>query len=207
MKTSLILVLFLLSGCTSILPQWRVFQKKVPEPIIKPASQIEVERQTADYIARNIETPVQLKPMSVRLSESLGRPEKPIQDQLDEAEAYMNKSWQKELRKQQDQLDELNKLLTAQGGKKIEGTGINVFGFTIGGAGIALIVLCVMFPPIATILWTIFKRVSGALTTTAEGISNFIKDNPDSGAQLKSYLAETQDKVHKQVISKIKAKF
>jgi len=209
MRTAaLILACLLLSGCQSLLPQWRLFQKKVPAPIVKPAAQIETERRTADYIARTVETPPQLKPMAADLSESLGRPEKPIpaDTTADEAEARMRAEWQKALLKSQQQIDQLNALLAKSEGKKIEDTGINVFGFSVGGAALALIVLCVMFPPVATVLWAVFKRVSGALTSTASGISNFIRDNPDAGEKLKAALAKTQDAAHKQIISKIKAK-
>lgn len=206
-KLAVILACLCLSGCASMLPQWRLFQKKVPAPIVKPAAQIETERRTADYIARKIEWKSPVKTMALNLSASIGRPERPIADD-DEAviEQRMRVEWDKVLLKEQDQRAELNERLTAQEGKKIEGTGYNIFGFSVGFAGLALIVLCVMFPPLATILWAVFKRVSGALTSTATGISNFIKDNPDAGEKLKGYLAKTQDAAHKQIISKIKAK-
>lgn len=209
MVRALFIACFLcLSGCASLMPQWRLFQKKVPAPIVKPAAQIETERRTADYIARTVQTPPQLKPMAADLSESLGRPEKPIpaDTTADEAETRMRAEWQKALLKSQEQLAQLNAMLAAQEGKKIEGTGFNIFGFSVGFAGLALIALCVMFPPLATILWAVFKRVSGALTSTATGISNFIRDNPDAGEKLKAALAKTQDAAHKQIISKIKAK-
>lgn len=197
----------MLSGCASLLPEWRLFQKKVPAPIVKPASQVETERRTADYIARTVEQPPQLKGMARDLSESLGKPEHPIAADAtpDDAEERMAREWQKALRKQQEQLDQLNALLAASEGKKIEDTGINVFGFSVGAAGLALVVLCVMFPPLATILWAIFKRVSGALHATAQGIANFVKDNPDAGEKLKDYLSKTQDAAHKQIIRKLKS--
>lgn len=196
-----------LTGCQSLLPEWRLFQKKVPAPIVKPAAQIETERRTADYIARTVTEPPQIKAMARDLSESLGKPEHPIAADTapDDAEARMAREWQKVLLKQQEQLDQLNALLAKSEGKKIEGTGINVFGFSVGAAGLALIVLCVMFPPLATILWAIFKRVSGALHSTAQGIAEFVKDNPDAGEKLKDYLSKTQDAAHKQIIRKLKS--
>lgn len=209
MRAAITVIAFLaLTGCQSVLPQWRVFQAKVPTPIVKPAAQVEVERRTADYIARTVEQPPQLKPMAASLSESLGRPEKPIpvETTADDAAERMAKEWQKTLLKQQEQLDQLNALLAKTGGKKIEDTGYNIFGFSMGLTGVILIALLVAFPPLATILWAIFSRISGALTATARGVSNFIKDNPDAGAKLKGYLAKTQDAAHKEVISKIKAR-
>ena len=38
-------ILFL-SGCSSLLPQWRLFQAKVPEPIVKNEAKLEVERNS-----------------------------------------------------------------------------------------------------------------------------------------------------------------
>lgn len=207
-RVLLVCILLLSTGCTSLMPQWRLFQKKVPAPIVKAPEQIETERQTADYIARTVEQPPQLRPMAAKLSESLGRPKKPIATDMtaDEADERMMASWQKVLLQSQQQITELNALLAKSEGKKIEGTGVNMFGFSMGGATIALIVICVMFPPVAVILWTIFKRVSGALTTTAAGIARYVKEHPEAGEELKDTLEKTQDKVHKQVISKIKAK-
>ncbi len=196
----------LLSGCASLMPQWRLFQKKVPAPIVKPAAQVEVERQAAEYIARTVEKPVELKPIAIGLSKSLGVPEKPILEAPAEAAPDFYDAWMKVLKKEQEQRDELNAMLAKTEGKKIEGTGYNVFGFSVGAAGLALIILLVMFPPLATIIWAIFTRVSGALTTTAKGIAEFVKENPDAGKRLKDKLAQTQDAVHKQVISKIKSK-
>lgn len=205
-KLAVILACLCLSGCASMLPQWRLFQKKVPAPIVKPAAQIETERRTADYIARKIEKPEQLVPMAIELSESLGEPEHPITDDLDAAEARMAKEWHKTLLKSQQQLAELNTLLAKTEGKKIEGTGFNAFGISFGLGTLILIILLVAFPPLGAILWTVFKRVSGALSATARGVADFIKDNPEAGEKLKASLAKTQDAVHKQLISKIKAK-
>jgi len=205
-RIAVIIACLCLSGCASMLPQWRLFQKKVPAPIVKPAAQIETERRTADYIARKIEKPEQLVPMAVQLSESLGEPERPITDELDAAEVRMEKEWHKALLKSQEQLAELNALLAKTEGKKIEGTGFNAFGMSFGLGTLILIILLVAFPPLGAILWAVFKRISGALTSTADGISKFVKYNPDAGEKLKGYLAKTQDAAHKQIISKIKAK-
>ncbi len=176
--------------------------------MVKLPEQVELERKTADYIARKVEEPPQLKSMARKLSESLGRPKKQISDSdpVEETENDNLIDWQKVLLAQQEQLDKLNKALVKFEGKKIEDTGVNVFGFSMGGAAIALVVLCVLFPPVATVLWVIFKRVSGALFATAQGIKNYVKDNPDAGEKLKVYLGNAQDKAHKEIISKIKTK-
>lgn len=204
MRLLAITLCLFLAGCQ--LPQWRVFQAKVPEPIVKPAKTIEVERQAADLLAKRIEKPVELIPVARQLSSSLGVPERPIEAETADAAEISVKALEKALLNQQNQIKELNQVLEKNAGKPVEGTGINVFGVSFGLGAVGLIVLCFMFPPIGLVLWHIFTRLSGALTSTAKGISNYIKDHPDSGEQLKDYLAQTQDAAHKAIISKIKAK-
>lgn len=193
-----------ISGCQ--LPQWRVFQKKVPQPIVKPASVVELERQSADFIARNLLEPPELKPVAVKLSQSLGAPKEPILDTPVEAESQFEKAWNKELLKTQAQIAELNKELQELNGKKVEDTGLNVFGPSMGLLVIGGIALLVAFPPLATILWWLMQRASGALTRTARGISNYVKENPNEGERLKNYLKQTQDTVDREVIAKIRAR-
>lgn len=200
---TLILCLFL-TGCQ--LPQWRVFQAKVPEPIVKAPRAVEVERQAADLLAKRIEKPAELIPVAQRLSASLGLPEKPLEGSTEELAPETVKALERELLRTQNQLDELNKLLTKNEGKKVEGTGINIFGASFSLGVVAIVVLCIMFPPIGLVLWSIFKRLSGALTSTAKGISNYISENPEAGEKLKGYLAKTQDAAHKAIIHNIKSK-
>jgi len=200
---TLILCLFL-TGCQ--LPQWRVFQAKVPGPIVKAPRAVEVERQAADLLAKRIEKPVELIPVAQQLSASLGRPEKPLEGDTADLAPETVKALERELLRTQGELAALNKLLEKNEGKKVEGTGINILGASFSLGVVALVVLCIMFPPISLVLWTIFKRISGALTATAKGISNYVKDNPEAGEQLKDYLSRTQDAAHKAVISNIKAK-
>lgn len=204
MKTIILISCLFLAGCQ--LPQWRVFQTKVPEPIVKGPRAVEVERQAADLLAKRIEKPVELIPVAQQLSASLGRPEHPLEGTTAELAPETVKALEKELLHTQGQLDKLNKLLTKNEGKKVEGTGINVFGVSFGLGAVGLVVLCFMFPPIGLVLWSIFKRLSGALTSTAKGISNYISENPEAGEKLKGYLAKTQDAAHKAIISNIKAK-
>lgn len=195
----------LLTGCQSLIPQWRVFQKKVPEPIVKTDSQREIDRQAADYIARTVETPPGLKPIAASLSESLGHPAKPIKV-TDDSEAKLQAMLAKALLQTQRERDELNTALTKTEGKKIEGTGYNVFGFAISGTVILVIALCVMFPPLAGIIWWIIQRAYGALSRTTAGIGKFMEANPDGGEQLKAFLSKTHDSADKNIIKKIKAK-
>jgi hypothetical protein len=203
--TLLLLCVVLFSGC-SMLPQWRVFQKKAPEPIVKTEKATEVDRQAADLIAREITAPIELKPVAIKLSQSLGVPEKPLTGEIAKVAEDATVAISKELVKVQKERDELNVTLSKIEGKKIEGTGYNIFGFSMSLSVIVLIVLCVMFPPLATVIWWLVKRISGALSRTTKGISNYVKAHPDQGDKLKSYLSNVHDVADKTIIAKIKAK-
>ena len=194
-----------ISGCQ--LPQWRVFQKKVPGPLVKAESVVELERQSADFIARNVIEPPELKPIAEKLSQSLGAPKEPILESPAKAEDEFARAWNKELLKTQKQIRELNDELAALNGKKVEDTGFNVFGPSMGLLVVGVVALLVMFPPLATVLWWLMQRASGALTRTAKGVSNFIKENPNEGERLKDYLEKAQDTVDRDVIAKIKSRF
>lgn len=206
MRLSLLaLCVVLFSGCQ--LPTWTVFQEKVPEPIVKSEEAKEVERQAADLIARKIEEPKELKPVAAKLSQSLGVPNEPLRnDNLLEASEKAVDSINEELVEVQEKRVKLNKQLSENSGKSIEGTGYNIFGFSMSLSMIALVVLCVMFPPLAMIVWKIFSGILGALKSTVSGINDYVKANPDQADRLKSYLKGKHDAAHKTIISKIKAK-
>ena len=72
MKYLPLVLLLVLPGCSTSFG--RFFQTKVPTPIVKQEAQMEAERRSADFIARTIETPVELKPIAEALSQSLGAP-------------------------------------------------------------------------------------------------------------------------------------
>jgi len=205
MRIALIAVMVAVSGCQ--LPTWTVFKEKVPEPIVKSDDAKEVERQAADLIARKIEEPKELKPVAVKLSESLGVPNKPLRnDNLEAAAEKAVDAINSELVEVQEKRVELNEQLAKNSGKAIEGTGYNLFGFSMSLSMIVLAVLFVMFPPLAMIAWKVFSGVAGALKATVSGINDYVKANPDQADRLKSSLKGKHDAAHKAIISKIKAK-
>ena len=191
-------------GCQ--MPQIRVFQKKAPEAIVKSVEAKEVDRQAADLIAREIVEPKALQPVAIKLSESLGVPEQPLTGNVETESDVAVAALVDELVKTQKKREELNIALLKIDGKKIEGTGYDVFGFSMSLSLIALVVLFVMFPPLATLAWWLFQRVSGALSRTAKGVSAYVKEHPDQGDKLKSYLQAAQDRADRNIISKIKSK-
>lgn len=191
-----------LAGCQ--LPQWRVFQAKVPEPVKKNEVQVETDRRAADLIARKIEKPVELKPVAVGLSESLGKPERMIEGPK-AAETSVE-----ELRfsvvKTQEMVKKQNELLTKFAGREIEGTGLNLFGPGMGVVVIGLVVLGVMCPPAATAIFFLLRRTGSALKQTVASIEQFSKEEPVAAERLKDLQSKAMDKAHKELIKRVKVK-
>jgi hypothetical protein len=196
----------LLSGCKT--PQLRIFQSKVPAPISKPAAQVEGERQAADYVARTITAPAESVPVAQKLSASLGEPEHRIEAKTPEKgsnEAI--KSLADGLKENQGQLVLLNERLSKVDGKKIEGTGFNMFGFAVSLPVLGLIALAIFCPSSIGVMWWLLKKTKGALVATIQGVQDFKESNPDIAVKLNTALAATQDAAHKATISIIKQKF
>jgi hypothetical protein len=161
----LVLVAFLLLVGCSLAPL-RVFQAKVPDPIVKTEGQQEADRRAADLLARKLETPVALKPVAVGLSASLGAPKKSLQaDTPAELERAADQSLL-ELRagmlKLQQQIESQNKFLAKYAGKEIEGTGLSLLGPGMTALVIGLIVLAVACPPVMTLMFFAFRRLKAA---------------------------------------------
>jgi hypothetical protein len=200
-----LMALLAFSGCN--VPQWRVFQSKVPAPLVKSAVQIEAERAGADLVARTIEKPVELVPVAQKLSESLGAPEHPItQANTTTAAKDALDGLREGIKAKQHDLDKQNKLLAQYEGKKIEGTGVNVFGFAVSLPVIGLIALCIFFPGALGILLRMFLRVRGALKATIAAGQAFKEENPAFAKSFNDTMTKAQDQVHQAIVKKIKAK-
>ena len=152
----------LLVGCGTM----RLFQAKVPPPLAKEAPQVEAERRAADLIAREIQTPVELKPVAEGLSSSLGKPQKPLTSatpaELTKAAATSNGELQVGLAKMQKQIEVLNKQLIRYQGREIEGTGFDIAGPGMMVVVIGLVVLAVACPPVMTLMFFAFRRLKAA---------------------------------------------
>ncbi len=190
------------SGCDS----FRVFQSKVPTPVVKAESQLESERRAADLIARTIETPVELKPVAVTLSASLGTPLKSLVTPTNFSLPLVARTADSDLRTGiatlQTQLTETNRRLTLLQNKPIEGTGISLLGPGMATIVIGLIVLGVVFPPAFTLLFMLFKRLratTGKIVTAIDNASDTHENNP-AVTSIKTELASVMDRVEKQVV-------
>jgi hypothetical protein len=195
----------LVAGCQ--VPQWRVFQAKVPAPIAKDAGQIETDRRAADLVARTIETPVVLKPVAAALSQSLGQPENPIQTKdLASASQAATEEVRRSIVAMEEQIANQTVLLAKFEGKAIEGTGFNLFGIGSTAALVGLAALCVGCPSIITFLFFMLRRMRGALTATVAGVQAFKDENPEVADALRTELEKAHDAGHKTLIRELKTK-
>ena len=200
MRYSILLAL-LLSGCSS-----RIFQSKVPAPVVKAEVQIEAERSAADLIARKIETPIELKPVAISLSTSLGAPKQSLVDvkafSLPVAAKHADADLQDGIKTMQKQLAELNIKLTKLQGKEIEGTGFSILGPGVSMLVIGLIVLGVVFPPAFTLMMIAYRRLKQTASMVVEQIDEASKDPAAAVAvkEIKTKLNGLMDTPHKQVI-------
>jgi len=205
----LMVVLLALSGCNT--PQWRVFQSKVPAPLVKSEVQVEAERAGADLVARTVTAPPEIIPVAQKLSESLGAPEYPI-IQVNAAKASKEalNGLQSGIIRAQESRVELNEQLAKFDGKKIEGTGVNVFGFAVSLPVLGLIALAIFCPGVFGWLWWCAKKAGklaeGALTATVSAVQDFKAENPNSKLAINQKLDGKQDEAHKALVRKIKLK-
>lgn len=201
-RLALVFSFFLLSGCSS----WRVFEAKVPAPVVKQEVQVEAEKAAAELIARKIEKPEELKPVAVSLSASLGLPKKSLVDvrafDLPVAAEKANDGLQAGILNMQKQLEALNVKLTKLQGKEIEGTGFSLLGPGMSAIVIGLIVLGVVFPPAFTLMGIAYRRLKSTASLVVEQIDETAKEAGNSEAikTLKSKLNAQMDVAHKQVI-------
>jgi hypothetical protein len=208
-KRVVLVLLFALAlpGCTS--DSFRVFQAKVPPPVEKTAKATENERRAADLIAREIQTPVVLKPVAQGLSESLGKPDNPLPSstpaelqksaELSVAELTAN------VVKLQKQIEAQNKFLAKYAGKEIEGTGFSMFGPGMTVVVLALIALAIFCPPALTLMFFAFRRLKAAAGIVVNEVENAAKSEETKAAveAIKAKVAESMQK-HKQPTTLLK---
>lgn len=203
MRFLLCFLLLSFCGCSTL----KVFQSKVPAPILKQEKQLEAERSAADLIARRVKEPPELIFVAQSLSQSLGQPKHPIADSqpLAVAAAKVDTDLRKGIVELQTQLTSTNTKLTALQGKEIEGTGISLLGSGVGMGVIGLIVLGVIFPPAFTIMGIMYRRLKQTASMVVQQIDVAAKDpeTADAVAKLKTELKGAMDVSHKKVVSSL----
>jgi hypothetical protein len=192
----LVAVVLMLTGCT--VPQWRVFQKTIPAPVAKSDEQVEGERQAADLIAKTIEEPVALKPVAQGLSESLGKPAKPLDHTTvavsSERAVKRLETGVVELRNAREKQDAF---LERYQGMEIENTGVNLFGGSVFLSMAAVVALCIFVPGFGSLVLFMIRRMHAAGKQVVEGIEQFKHAEPDKAAELQEWLSAHMDQAAK----------
>ena len=199
-RLSLVLCVVMLSGCA--VPQWRVFQKSVPAPVGKSEAQVESERQAADLIAKTVEEPVQLRPVAQTLSESLGKPLKPLDHtNIPTASNRAVSGLESGILEVQRERAKQDEFLARYEGLQIENTGVNLFGGSVVLSMVAVVALCVLVPGFGTLVLFLIRRLRVGLQQTVEGIAQFSEDEPESAQRLKNHLRGRMDSGSKAVVN------
>lgn len=188
----LIPFVFALSSCSS----FQVFEKKVPESIRKNKDHLDNEKSGAYYLAIN--TTDQNQDVANALSRSLGSPNK-----IENDPKIIKKKLLENTQDYESKIFELNKQLDQFGGKKIDGTGFSLFPFVSSFGFIVIIILLVLFPSLASVLFFILKRTKKAFENVIIGIKEFEKDNPESAKSLEEMLEKKLDKAEKIMKGKV----
>lgn len=191
MKTILISLCILISSCGSM----HILEKKVPDPVRKSNQHKEIEKQASYYLASNTQNENQL--VANALSRSIGTPKKKETNPntIESNLFYQNSEYENKRIKLNDELETF-------AGKKIEGTGINLFPFFSSFGVIALIAVLVLFPSATTILFFVLRRTKTAMANVVEGIQEFSRDDPDHAKKLDELLEKKLDRREKQQLKK-----
>lgn len=206
---SLIACLF---GC-SLLPEWRVFQKKVPATLTeKPKAQAEGERQAAAFIRQQTTPPVpdpvkavaRVYPVAAALSASLGEPLQAIEG---DDPAKTLETLRQGLIAKETQLEAWKAFGRKYAGKELEGTGFDLAGPAGLVAIVGLAAAVIMCPAVGWVLLRVIPVLWGMIRRIMTGVENFAVENPDAAGRLKEgYLSRTMNEVDKKIIKRRKAK-
>ena len=214
MKKAGVILLFVLAlpGC-SLLPEMRVFQKKVPADMsLKPPAQVEGEKRGAAFI-RAVSTPpvadpaqavAAIYPVATALSGSLGEPAKPVT--VADQDAIIT-SLRQGLAAKDAQIEKWRQFGRKYAGAELEGTGIDVAGPTGLLILAAIVAACIFLPGFAYLAMRVVPLLWSALRQTAVGIESFAKENVEAGATLKAdYLARKMDNAPKKLVKNLKTR-
>jgi hypothetical protein len=196
----------LVAGC-SLLPETRVFQKKIPQDAGKPPAQLEAERRGAKFIAVRSASAdadpaaqvAEIHAVAVPLSSSLGEPAKAVSvEDKDTIIAELRKG----LIAQQRKADAWRAFALKYSGKEIEGTGIDLAapGALLGVAG--LVALFVFVPGALSVALFVIRRLRSTVQTMAQAVEEHATENPVEGKRLKQRVAAIGDKAHSKIIDR-----
>lgn len=188
------------------MPEWRVFEAEVPEPVEVSPEQREVWAQGAswlerDYAAGNPEADAGVE-VSAALSRSIGEPEE-VEEDWEEIVVGL----EAELRREREERKRLREFLERHGGKAVEGTGWNVIGFTGSYWFWLVVVVGILAVGGGPLLLMAFRGMRRTVETVVGAIDLFEDERPGEAAVLKrEYLSRKLDRAQKREIRKAKAR-
>lgn len=202
----LALVAFAMLAACSALPEWRVWQKKVPTDA-KPPAQEEAERRGAKLISIRsaavepdpVKQLAEIHEVAAPLSASLGEPLKPVEV---EDHAAIVAELRRGILAQQKRADDWRAFALKYSGKEIEGTGFDLAGPGALAAIAAVLALLVFVPGAFTAALFVYKRLRATIQTMAQAIEETDAVNPELGAKIKKRVADIGDKSHSKIIER-----
>lgn len=208
MRLAAILACLCLAGCA--MPQWRVFQSRVPQETGRTEAQAEGEKRAAAYIVERSRPPVadpvnavaDIHTVAAPLSASLGPPSKAITVE-DRAEVIAG--LQAALAAKEAELEKWRAFARRHGGRTIEGTGFNLLPFVGTGGLIAVIALCILFPTVGYLLLRVLPLLWRMVRSMIQGVETIVAKAPAAGRVVQAEFRHVMDKDEKAVIKILKA--
>lgn len=204
MRVALTVILLLCSGCT--LPQWRVFQAKVPTVEVS-SIKVEAERRAVALIDEISTPPVQdaakaiadVHAVSSPLRASIGEPETPVKR---EDSSRVIADLRGAIKDRDEKIEAWKRWAKKHQGVPLEDTGINLAG-PAGILGlVGIIAACIACPSLGYILLRVVPILWGFFRRTTTAIAEFAESNPDAGEKLKTQLSRRMDEAHKKLVRK-----
>ena len=194
-------MLVLFSGCAA--PQWRLFERKVPDPLAVTGDVQLAWAQGAEWLeqdySRGHPNPEDGKLVSTALSNSIGSPLR-YEDNADKVIRDLRRA--NKLLK--EQLGEVNAFLQAQQGKTVEGTGVNILGFT----GSYWFWMCVIIFIIAIgglpVILFVIRTLRSTIITTTRVVEELSETNPEAAEEFKLLAKRRMSTKEKAAIKKHK---
>ena len=203
MRAVLAITVLLVAGCA--LPQWRIFQTKVPTDTGPTPAVVEAQRAGAKFIEQKSAAPeanpakqlAAIHAVATPLSRSLGEPAKPIEH---EDTRRTIAGLEKATLDAQAKATAWRDFSRKYGGTALEDTGINLAG-PAGLLGlIGIIAACIAFPPIGYLLLRALPVLWGFFRSTTGAVAEFATAHPDAAVDLKATLSRKMDSAHKKLV-------
>lgn len=197
LRTTIVTALFLLTSCT--VPSIRVGEKKVPSPNDVTTEQREAWAQGAqwiytDYIAGHPEPEEGIK-VSRSLTTSIGTPVTP-----QTSPTKVTRALDRQTRDEASRKSDLDNFLRTHEGKTIEGTGINILGFTGSYWFWFAVVVVIVISGGGPIVIMVIRNLHSTLIATVSAVEQLKRKNPQAAKEFQEIASKVMDTKHKKVI-------